>query len=61
MDVMYMNDHLRTVLCNNQLTPGDMKKQGDKAFATSLRKEGMKKVLEGVTTLNEVKRLTMNT
>lgn len=60
LDVMYMNEHLRTVLCNNQLTPGDMKKQGDKAFETSLRREGMKKVLEGVTTLNELKRLTLN-
>ena len=48
LDVMYMDDHLRTVLCNNQLAPGDMKKQGDKQFATSLRKEGMKKVFEGV-------------
>lgn len=61
LDVMYMNEHLRTVLCNNQLTPGDMKKEGDKQFATSLRREGMKKVLEGITTLNEVKRLTLNT
>lgn len=60
LDVMYMDDHLRSVLCNNQLTPGDMKEQGDKQFATSLRKEGMKRVLEGTTTLNEVKRLTMN-
>lgn len=61
LDVMYMNDNLRTLLCNNQLSPGDLKKQGDKQFAGSLRREGMNKVLEGVTTLNEVKRLTMNT
>lgn len=60
LDVMYMNEHLQTVLCNNQLTPGDLKKQGDRQFATSLRKEGMKKVLEGLTTLQEVKRLTLN-
>lgn len=60
LDVMYMNDHLQNLLCNNQLSPGDMKTQGDKQFAGSLRKEGMKKVLEGVTTLNEVKRLTTN-
>lgn len=61
LDVMYMNDHLRTMLCNDRLTPGDVKKQGDKQFAGSLRTEGMKKVFDGVTTLSEVKRLTMNT
>ncbi len=60
LDVMYMNDHLRTLLCNNQFMPGDMKKQGEKHFNSSLRKEGMNKVLEGVTTLSEVKRLTVN-
>jgi general secretion pathway protein E len=60
LDVMYMNDHLRTMLCNDRLTPGDVKKQGDKQFAGSLRSEGMKKVLDGVTTLSEVKRLTTN-
>ena len=60
LDVMYMNDDLRTLLCNNQFMPGDMKKQGEKHFNSSLRKEGMIKVLEGITTLSEVKRLTVN-
>ena len=60
LDVMYMNDELRTLLCNNQLAPGDLKARGDKRFSSSLRKEGMKRVLDGTTTLNEIKRLTMN-
>ena len=55
-----MNDKLRTLLCNQQLTPGDMKEQGDKQFVLSLRRDGMKKVLDGITTLSEIKRLTMN-
>ncbi len=60
LDVMYMDDQLRTALCNDTLSPGELKKQGDKQFSTSLRKEGMKRVLEGTTTLSEIKRLTMN-
>lgn len=58
LDVMYMNDRISTLLCNNQLTPGDMKQQGDRSFTESLRKEGMARVLTGRTTLSEVKRVT---
>jgi type II secretory ATPase GspE/PulE/Tfp pilus assembly ATPase PilB-like protein len=57
MDIMYMNDHIRTVLCNNTLTPGDLKQKGDKQFHTTLRLMGMKKVITGLTTLSEVKRV----
>ena len=59
LDIMYMNDDLRTLLCSQQLTPGDMKKQGDNRFNSSLRKEGMSRVLAGETTLKEIKRITM--
>jgi type II secretory ATPase GspE/PulE/Tfp pilus assembly ATPase PilB-like protein len=57
MDIMYMNDNIRTVLCNNTLTPGDLKQKGDKQFHTTLRLMGMKKVITGMTTLSEVKRV----
>jgi type II secretory ATPase GspE/PulE/Tfp pilus assembly ATPase PilB-like protein len=60
LDVMYMNERLQTMLCNNQLSPGELKKQGDKSFNTSLRKEGMERVLKGITTLNEIKRISVN-
>ena len=59
MDVMYMDDHIRELLSNNQLNPGNLKKQGDKSFLSVLRKEGLNKVLAGGTTLKEVKRVTM--
>ena len=59
MDVMYINDHIRELLGNNELSPGELKKKGDKTFFSVLRKEGMKKVLAGETTLKEVKRITM--
>ena len=59
LDVMYLNDHIRQLLTDNKLTPGDLKKQGDKTFAGMLRNEGMRHVLDGRTTLKEVKRVTM--
>jgi type II secretory ATPase GspE/PulE/Tfp pilus assembly ATPase PilB-like protein len=58
LDMMYINDSIRALLCDNRLTPGDMKKQGDHSFSSSLRKEGMQLVLAGKTTLSEIKRVT---
>ena len=59
LDIMYMNNDLRTLLCDEKLTPGDMKKQGDNMFNSSLRKEGMSRVMAGKTSLKEIKRITM--
>ena len=57
MDILYVNEHIRTVLCNNTLSPGDLKQKGDKQFHATLRDVGTKKVLSGMTTLAEVKRV----
>jgi hypothetical protein len=38
-----------------------MKEEGDKFFSSLLRKQGMKRVLSGKTTLKELKRISMNT
>jgi type II secretory ATPase GspE/PulE/Tfp pilus assembly ATPase PilB-like protein len=57
-DVMYMDDKLRHLLVSNTLTPADMKQKGDKDFFATLRRDGINKVLEGITTLEEVKRVT---
>jgi type II secretory ATPase GspE/PulE/Tfp pilus assembly ATPase PilB-like protein len=37
-----------------------MKKQGDEKSRSTLRREGLRKVLAGVTTLEEVQRVTSN-
>lgn len=58
MDVMYMDDKLRHMLVSNTLTPADMKQKGDKDFFSTLRRDGIQKVLDGITTLEEVKRVT---
>lgn len=57
MDLLSVNEHIRTVLCNNTLSPGDLKQKGDKQFHATLRDIGTKKVLDGTSTLAEVKRV----
>jgi type II secretory ATPase GspE/PulE/Tfp pilus assembly ATPase PilB-like protein len=58
MDVMYMGDSLREMLCNQTISAGELKEKGDKQFFTALRKIGMQKVAEGQTSLKEIKRIT---
>lgn len=60
MDVMYMGDSLREMLCNQTVSAGELKERGDKQFFNTLRKIGMQKVMEGQTTLKEIKRITSN-
>lgn len=58
MDVMILDENIKTILADNRLSPGDLKKKGDERGRTALRREGMKKVLGGLTTLEEVKRVS---
>lgn len=58
MDVMYMSDGLREMLCNQTISAGELKEKGDKQFYAALRKIGMQKVVEGQTSLKEIKRVT---
>jgi type II secretory ATPase GspE/PulE/Tfp pilus assembly ATPase PilB-like protein len=60
LDIMIMDDGIRASLINNQMKPGDLKKKGDEAGRSRLRREGLKKVAEGLTTLGEVDRVTSN-
>ena len=58
MDVMQLDEDVKTNLANERLSLGSMKKQGDDQSQSALRKEGLKKVLAGITTLEEVQRVT---
>ncbi len=60
VDIMTLDDDVKTNLINNQLTPGDLKKKGDEKGKSTLTKEGLRKVMAGITTLDEVKRVTSN-
>ena len=44
-------------LAANTLTLGDLKSQGLKQGKSNMKKDGLNKVLTGVTTLDEVKRV----
>ena len=58
MDVMRLDEDVKANLANERLSLGSMKKQGDEKSQSTLRKEGLLKVLAGVTTLEEVQRVT---
>ncbi|MBE0536048.1 MAG: type II/IV secretion system protein [Phycisphaerae bacterium] len=60
VDIMTVNDQVKANLLDGQLGFGDLKLQGDEKGRSTLRKEGLRRVLEGVTTLEEVKRVTSN-
>ena len=60
LDVMYLDDKVKANMMNNALSLGDLKRDGDDMGRSNLKKEGLKKVLLGITTFDEVKRVTSN-
>jgi len=58
MDVMRLDEDVKANLANERLSLGSMKKQGDDQSQSNLRKEGLRKVLAGITTFEEVQRVT---
>jgi general secretion pathway protein E len=58
LDVMRLNEDVKANLANERLSLGSLKKQGDNEGRSTLRKEGLRKVLTGMTTLDEVQRVT---
>lgn len=59
-DVTLLDDEIKNRLADNRLSMGDLKQEGDKQGRSKLKREGMRRVLEGVTTLEEVKRVISN-
>lgn len=60
MDVMVLNDKIKSLLTERNVSIGEMKKFGDKKGQMTLRDEGLAKVYAGLTTLEEVRRVTSN-
>lgn len=58
MDVMRLDEDVKANLANERLSLGSMKQRGDKESTSALRKEGLRKVLAGITTIEEVQRVT---
>jgi len=57
LDVVRLNKDVKAKLADDSLSLGDLKKDGDEKGRSTLKHEGMKKVLAGITTLEEVKRV----
>ena len=60
VDVMILDADLKARLTNPNVSIGDLKKDGDKKGKSSLREDGIRKVMAGLTTLEEIKRVTTN-
>ena len=58
VDVLHMDDVLRGQLTTGQLSLAKLKNEGDTKGRTHLRKEGLIKVATGMTTMDEVYRVT---
>ena len=59
-DVTVLTDNLKAKLLDRNLSHGDMKKDGDVSGRSTLRTEGLKKALTGITSIEEVQRVTSN-
>ena len=58
LDILFIGEEIKATLAEKDLSMGELKKKGDSAGASNLRREGLKKVAAGLTTLEEVKRVT---
>jgi type II secretory ATPase GspE/PulE/Tfp pilus assembly ATPase PilB-like protein len=56
-DIWLFDDKLKAAIADNELMITDMRKDGDKKGRSSLQKEGLKKVVSGITSLEELKRV----
>jgi len=56
-DILVINDDIRTQLSKNKISVGELKKTGDDNFRKNLQRQGMQLVLQGITSLAEVKKI----
>jgi type II secretory ATPase GspE/PulE/Tfp pilus assembly ATPase PilB-like protein len=55
-DILVLNDELKADIANNKLSITQLKKEGDKKGRSNLRKQGLRTVVSGITSLEELKR-----
>ena len=56
-DIWLFDDKLKAAVAHNESLIAEMRKDGDKKGRSSLQKEGLKKVVDGITSLEELKRV----
>jgi type II secretory ATPase GspE/PulE/Tfp pilus assembly ATPase PilB-like protein len=57
LDLLPVTHELKADIADNKAIINDLKNKGDKKSKTNLRKEGLKKVSSGITSLEELKRV----
>jgi type II secretory ATPase GspE/PulE/Tfp pilus assembly ATPase PilB-like protein len=60
LDVMVLDDRIKASLVNADLAPSDLINQGNERSRAVFMKNGFQKVLSGITTFDEVKKVTTN-
>jgi general secretion pathway protein E len=60
VDVMRLDEEIKTILGGSHLSLGELKQKGDSMGRGNLKREGLRKVTAGLTTLDEVKRVVSN-
>ena len=58
LDVMVLDDKTKSSLINSNLSFSDLMSQGSEHSRATFRKNGLKKILSGITTFDEVKKIT---
>jgi len=56
-DLLVVTDHLRADIANNKISIAELKTEGKKKDKLHMRREGLKKVAAGITSLEELKRV----
>ena len=56
-DILNLDSELKADIANNRLSVTHLKKEGDKKGRSNLRKQGLKTVVSGITSLEELKRV----
>ncbi len=60
LDVMVLDDKIKSSLINSDLSFGDLMSQGNEESRAVFKRNGLKKVLSGITTFDEVTKITKN-
>ena len=56
-DILVLDDKLKAQIANNQLSMTQLRKEGEKKGRSNLKKQGLKRVVSGITSLKELKRV----
>jgi type II secretory ATPase GspE/PulE/Tfp pilus assembly ATPase PilB-like protein len=59
-DIMVLNDDIKAQILSPNFSVSKFKNIGDEQYRTNLKKQAMRLALEGITCLEEVKRVTSN-